>query len=71
MVQGVDPRPRVIECCRRDAQSHKSISSVSFRVAEMFPEVNARLKSLANKGKFDLITIYPDEKIILHFLQRD
>lgn len=69
MVQGVDPRPRVIECCRKDAQAHKSISSVSFRVAEMFPEANARFRSLANKGKFDLIAFYPDEKLILNFLQ--
>ncbi|KAG5474234.1 hypothetical protein LSCM1_03012 [Leishmania martiniquensis] len=64
MVRGVDPRPRFIEACRKNAARSAKLANVSFQVAEMFPEVRKVERDGPRKGKYDLVIFYPDEEIV-------
>ncbi|CAJ1028429.1 hypothetical protein, conserved [Leishmania lindenbergi] len=64
MVRGVDPRPRFVEACRKDAARSPKLSNVSFQVAEMFPDVTDGMHEGPRKGKYDLVVFYPDEEIV-------
>lgn len=57
MVCGVDSRPRAIRGCRKDAEIHRTYSTMKFQVGELFP-------STMSQQKYDLIFFYPDEDLI-------
>lgn len=63
MVRGVDPSPRAIEACRNDARADRRLSTVSFQVAELFPEANGE----ATRRTYDLVVYYPDDDIVSTF----
>lgn len=70
MVRGVDPRPRAVAACRKDANLHWMLSDVSFQVAELFPPARDNTpskRSFSRNEQYDLIVFYPDEEVVSQF----
>ncbi|CCW62456.1 unnamed protein product [Phytomonas sp. EM1] len=61
IVRGVDPHPRAISSCRKDATTHHKLAGMSFQTAELFPQEDR------NPRKYDMIVFYPDEEIVSSF----
>ncbi|EAN79684.1 uncharacterized protein TEOVI_000240000 [Trypanosoma equiperdum] len=61
IVRGVDPNPRAVMSCRKDAQRMgRRFDSISFRVGEMFPDKDDG-NGVPNSRKYDIIVFYPDQ----------